>query len=621
MRRNLAAATLMHLPVLLAVLACPAARAQSTLVIESLVGQENSDVDRYLPEVVKGLGAPPARSGTSLGADIDAHFGPAPGRLSSSSIAELQARLKQSERNVFLMSTHVRESIEDMEDIRTRLADALWTLSHKPEARALYQAVLLKLARAYQVNTRIPDSAKLAQARMEEVVRYFQDMPPDLNKIEKELTDFFITVQKQLPASSALKVQLGGPSDRICVNGCCFSSSPIKLPAGDYRYFVSGAHGESRVHKVTLAAGERRNEFADVDFETALRTDAFVGLAYDSAATRDANERGYAAALGRNLKADEVVVLKDSSVGGKPFVVVAAYRTSDRAVVAVGAPGAAGVVPADQLGRAAQRLRLEERAIAGKAQRPTTAQDQAAGLVVLESANRPSAQPPAPTELIATAPVGRHTDQATAPKRQRSPSAARDDGADDPTMRNLAKWGWVSLGLAVPTSIVGSALYARQYVGTCESTTHLCAHQYSRTVTEDVGFPLVVVGMSFAAVSAFVNVRMYLRPARDLGVELIVVGATALISGGLYYQPSNVPIAFTRQPNGSVTASTPQTSLHQGTVGLALMGAGAGVAVVGASLVLVDQYVLRPKRDRERAVVVAPAFAPSFAGLSLSGRF
>jgi hypothetical protein len=68
-----------------------------------------------------------------------------------------------------------------------------------------------------------------------------------------------------------------------------------------------------------------------------------------------------------------------------------------------------------------------------------------------------------------------------------------------------------------------------------------------------------------------------------------------------------------------VTVTTPETSMHQGTVGLAMMGAGAGVAVVGASLVLVDQYVLRPKRAR--VLAVAPAFAPSFAGLSLSGRF
>jgi hypothetical protein len=381
--------------VILSLLVSGAANAESTIVIETVVNQEASEVDRYLPDVVKGLGAPPARSGTSLGADIDAHFGPAPGRLSSSALAELQARLKQSERSVFLTGTHVREAIEDMEDIRTRLADALWTLSKNADARALYQSVLLKLARAYQVNTRLSDSAKLAQARMEEVVRYFQDMPPDPNKVEKELADLFTTVQKQLPATCSLKIQAAGAAGQVCVNGFCSANSTIKLPAGEYRYFVSTPRAYGRVHKVALSSGDKKSTPIDLDFENALRTDAFVGFDFDSASIRQKSERDFAVMLGRALRADEVAVLKEASAGDKPQIIVASYGT-DGTLVSIGTPGAAGVVPSEQLRRAAARLRLEERAAAGKGERPTPAQDQAAGLVVLEStAHHPGSAAPA----------------------------------------------------------------------------------------------------------------------------------------------------------------------------------------------------------------------------------
>jgi hypothetical protein len=411
--------TMTRLAFLVALLACRAAFAQSTAVIESLVGQETSDVDRYLPDVVKGLGAPPARSGTSLGADIDARFGPAPGRLSSSAIAELRARLKQSERNIFLTGTHVREAIEDMEDVRTRLSDALWTLAHSADARALYQGVLLKLARAYQVNARIPDASKLAQARMEEVVRYFQDMPADPNRIEKELADLLTNVKKQLPATSTLKINSVGVVEHVYINGSCFSNAnTLKLPVGDYRYFVSGARGDGRVHKLTVGPGVQVSEVVDPAFESALRTDAFVGFVFESSHDRERNEREFATSLGRALKATEVVALEEIGVAGKPLVAISSYRVADGALTEIGTSGAAGVVPPEQLRRVAERLRAEERSLDGKAERPTTAQDQAAGFVIIASAARAPSRAQQAEAPVATlsVPHKETTTRVTAPR-------------------------------------------------------------------------------------------------------------------------------------------------------------------------------------------------------------
>jgi hypothetical protein len=621
MRNSRIAATATLSGLALTLLLGGVASAQATIVIESVVGQESSDVDRYLPDVVKGLESPLTRSGASLGADIDAHFGPSPGRLSSSAVAELQARLKQAERSVFLTGTHVREGIDDMEDVRTRLEEALWTLAHNADARALYQSVLLKLARAYQVNTRLPDAAKLAQARMEAIVRYFQDAPPDVNRIEKELADLFTSVKKQLPNTSSLKINSVGVVEHIYINGADFSSANTKLPTGEYRYFVSGPHGDGRVHKVTLGAGVRKSDFVDLDFESALRTDAFVGFAFSNSRDRDRSERESAVSLGRALKASEVVVLKEVSINEKPLVVASAYRTLDGALTGVGTQGAAGVVPGEQLRRVAQRLRLEELAIEGKADRPTPAQDQAAGFVVLASANRLQPKLPNPDERVVAPPVAELPAPQSQPERLTVPTAQYDD---DDSSKRLAKAAWGLLGAAVPISIVGWALYAREYLGTCESPTHLCVHQYNDGLTGIAGNTLVGVGAALGGLSLMFNVRAYIGPTplKDIGIELAVMGATTLIGGGIFYQPSNIPIAFERQPNGTVAATTLQTVRHQGTDGIILMGAGAGVTAIGSTLILVDQFVLRPRRQkRERALAIAPSLSPTFAGLSLGGRF
>jgi hypothetical protein len=513
------------------------ANAQSTIVIETVVGQEASEVDRYLPDVVKGLGAPPARSGASLGADIDAHFGPAPGRLSSSALAELQARLKQSERSVFLTGTHVREAIEDMEDIRTRLSDALWTLSKNADARSLYQSVLLKLTRAYQVNTRIPDGTKLAQARMEEVVRYFQDMPPDPNKIEKELADLLATVQKQLPATCSLKVVGAGASGRVCVNGFCATNPAIKLPAGEYRYFVSTGRADSRVHKVTLAPGEKKTAPIEVDFESALRTDAFVGFDFESASSRQKGERDFAVMLGRALRADEVAVLKEANAGDKPQIIVASYGSADGTLVAIGTPGAAGVVPSEQLRRAAARLRVEERAASGKADRPTPAQDQAAGLVVLESSAH-RAGPPAASEPLVTQSPEQSEDTKTAsqvvpPSESSAPAQSRF---------RLSKPLKLFLGFGFGLAAATTAAWVGSYNGfhcsgigpgtSSSDPTQPCAPGSTGRTVEASLFGVMLAGWSVGAGALIATIVDYVMFKRSYTVGQTRAGRSGLFAVG-----------------------------------------------------------------------------------------
>src|SRR5207302_1138720 len=69
----------------------------------------------YVPAVRRALGD--VLAGVTLVFVIDARLGPPPARLSASALALLQARVKQSERNLFFNGTHVRESNAELEDV------------------------------------------------------------------------------------------------------------------------------------------------------------------------------------------------------------------------------------------------------------------------------------------------------------------------------------------------------------------------------------------------------------------------------------------------------------------------------------------------------------------------
>lgn len=94
------------------------------------------------------------------------------------------------------------------------------------------------------------------------------------------------------------------------------------LAAGDYRVFVHlGAAKQSRAHVATVKPGEERTLQIDPDFDTAVRTGAWTGLAFANQAARNAGEAKFAAMFGNAMGADQVVVIGIDTVQNTPSVI------------------------------------------------------------------------------------------------------------------------------------------------------------------------------------------------------------------------------------------------------------------------------------------------------------
>jgi hypothetical protein len=402
-------------------------------------------------------------------------------------------------------------------------------------------------------------------------------------------------------------IQVNAGAGRVCINGSCAAGPVLSVPAGEYRFFVSTPRGDGRVHRVTVRPGEHKALTIDVDFEVALRTDAFVGFSFDSRTSREMREAGFASTLCRALGAREVVVLGELQFAGERHVALSAYARDRSTLAAVGTPGAPGIVPKEQMRRVAERLRAEEAAALGGAAGPTAEQDQSAALVVIVGAKKAPAQPPSSVAV------------AVEPRAEPSAARATPDALPRRKMKPMEIAGWVYLAVGVPVMIAGSYLSAREYLGTCESPTQLCPHTYSEKTTGKIGFPVMTTGYAAMGLGLLVGWIDADRPARLAGIQLAVDGVAVLVSGGLRYQTANYPIRFDQQPNGSVTKTTPESIRQQGTIGIAQMSVGGAFVVGGAALALVDQYVLRPRG--RGAFAIAPGVSPSSVGLSAEGRF
>ncbi|HEX4459857.1 MAG TPA: hypothetical protein VIA18_17890 [Polyangia bacterium] len=412
------------------------AAAPRAIVVEAVVGKpdsaaggaagETSDVHAYLPDVIAALGQPLADR--ALADAVDAHFGPAPAQLSASALAEIAARARQAERNLFFSGTRVRESIDELEAARARLGDAQATLAHDHDARALYQHILLKLSRAYQV-TQSPEAAQLAEARMLELVRNVPDLPVDPGRNERELVQLY----ERLRAAQALTARLVITLPPAALGAHAFvegqsvdSARSLPMRAGDYRLFAAGEHGDGRLHRVTLTRGEVAVAI-DVDFEAALRSDRFVGLAYASHASRAKDETRWVGQLAHGLAATRVYVLAADAADGRPGVAVWGYAVDERGarlVASSSARGAAGSAAPAEVARAAARV--------------------AAAL---------DGGPPAPGVTVM---AGRKV--AAAPSLA-APVAPAVDGDGDGGTRALTIAGWSAVAVGLPLAVTGAALW------------------------------------------------------------------------------------------------------------------------------------------------------------------
>jgi hypothetical protein len=414
-------------------------------------------------------------AGAALTSAVDARIGPPPPRLTASALALLQARVKQAERNLFFNGARVRESIADLEEARARLVEAQASLAHDRDARSLLQYVLVKLTRAYQIE-RVPDAARLADERVEELVRLFPDKPLDAEHNERELYELYDRARKRLTATARLTVTLP-PGAELHVEGVSYDAPPLLVP-GAYRWFASDARGDGRLHRVTLDGATRVT--IDLPLETTLRDQPSPSFVFASPQARAAEEPKLVARLGRALDASRVYVLGSTA---DATAAIAAYDVGagERARLVAMVATREATPP---LGRMAQRLVAE--ASTPPPGLPTT--------IFMNGHEKAD-----PTRLTATS----VRQMATPPV----PAGAR----------GLQIAGWTAVAAGVPAAVIGAALWPR-------------------SPGLRVGAPLVAAGGTLAVIGVdWVLVVAAMRGRRELRKSALavaaVVAAGALASG------------------------------------------------------------------------------------------
>jgi hypothetical protein len=449
------------------------ARAEPPILIVATLPHEPS-LHALVPAVQKALGD--VLAGAPLASAIAAHLGPPPARLSPSALALLQARVKQSERNLFFNGTHVRESIADLEDVRARLSDAQGSLAHDREVRLLLHYVLVKLTRAYQIE-HVADAARLADARMEQLVRLFPDHPLDPEHHERELLDLYDRVRKRLAATAYLHVPLP-PGAQLHADGLAITGTTPLVP-GTYRVFASLGASDGRVHSVELAGDTKLA--IDLPLEVALCDDPAPSLIYESPAARVMEEPLLVARLGRALGVSRVFV-----VGASPEAMLGVWAydvgAGERARL-VACVGTSESPP--PIARLVERLKAELTPMVPNPGEPR--------LILVNG----------PESTNSTHPT------LTAPVRA-MPRASR-------ALRMLELAGWTAIAAGVPAATVGAALWPR-------------ASGWR------AGIPLVASGATLALMgSDWVLVAAAIRGRRQLAQAVALVAAVwavgALASG------------------------------------------------------------------------------------------
>jgi hypothetical protein len=447
------------------------AHAERPIVIVATSPHEPS-LHTHVPAVQKALGD--VLAGAPLASAIDARLGPPPARLSPSALALLQARVKQSERNLFFNGTHVRESIADLEDVRARLSDAQGSLAHDRDVRLLLHYVLVKLTRAYQIE-HVADAARLADARMEQLVRLFPDHPLDPEHHERELLDLYDRVRKRLAATAHLQVSLPAGA-QLFAEGLVVTSTTPLVP-GPYRLFAATGASDGRVQAVELA-GETKLAI-DLPLELALRNDPAPSLTYESPAARVAEEPLLVARLGRALGVSRVYV-----VGASPEVTLGLWAydvgTGDRARLLARVGTSESPPP---IARLVERLMAELAPAAPHSGEPR--------LILVNG----------PESANSTHPT------LTAPAR----AVPRDGRA----LRALELAGWTAIAAGVPAATVGAALWPR------------AAGWRAGIPLVASGATLALMGSDWVLVAAAIRGRRELARAVALVVAVWAVGALA----------------------------------------------------------------------------------------------
>jgi hypothetical protein len=420
----------------------------TNIVIESYTGDRPADATRLLAPILDELAARGYSSGDTIGHRFDA-------RASRASAASLPADFADQVDHGYhaYLSGRFDEALATLTPV-VELAHA------DPVALADTPALADVVARALTVTALAQlrgGDPGAATATLGELARAFPAATVSKASYGGEAAELFAQVQRDVAAQprAHLAVTPSEPSAVVFVDEHPAAATVAALPPGEYRVFAKAGKRVSRVHRVVLGPNDQAALAIDLGFDTAVRTAPWSGLAFASAADREAHEGRYARSFAGAIGAGAVIVVGIDAIRGRASIVASLVSLQD------GRELRRASVPLDP-DPSTERLRALARYVAGD--------DPQAGIEVLGAAS-------APAPAVA----------ATAPTRGGGP------------------WKWIAGAGALAALGTGGALIAID--GTCAATVvpnRPCANVRE---TETAGLVVGGVGVALAAVAVYLFVH------------------------------------------------------------------------------------------------------------------
>lgn len=242
----------------------------------------------------------------------------------------------------------------DFQDARTELQAALATLHSRPGTVARQQPLRDKVIKALMglalASQRLDDPAG-AEAAMAEFLRSFPDREISRATYGPEAIELSKRVKSKLDAAGKgiLVVTTDDPTAVVFVNERYAGVGETTLDGlypGEYRVYTQRAKQEGRVRLVTIATAQEQRLSVQTRLDGVLKTGPdWTGLAFHSVQTRDAEEVGRAAELGRALGEKQVVLIGLTERSGQRSLMATLVdadlrRVVRRATIATGFPAA-----------------------------------------------------------------------------------------------------------------------------------------------------------------------------------------------------------------------------------------------------------------------------------------
>ena len=298
------------------------------LIVESHVGPRPGVAGELLGPVVDALGvhgfATPAESAAAVSAKLSRPSTLLDEQEIAGATKFINSAFAQFQDGAF------KNALRDAGPGMATLAKGPATLIRVPEVREVKLRGLIATTLAH---SRLGNASE-AKRTAGEIIRSFSDKPIDTAIYSPEVVELVSAARSELlrEGSATLTVETDVPGTVIYINEVYAGVDRIvktDLAPGEYRVVLESGDKLGRVHRVALAAGEKRVVPISWALDSVLHTDGDrVVLRFRNEVDRSAREGEFALVLAREVGAKRVAVLGIRQVNGQQRVIGTLYAAT-----------------------------------------------------------------------------------------------------------------------------------------------------------------------------------------------------------------------------------------------------------------------------------------------------